>query len=51
MFFSDDMYSVLTILYNYLQMHNQISAFLKKNLRRRFVLHKKIILKYLCENC
>ena len=30
-FFSDGMYSVLTILCNYLQMINQITLFMKKN--------------------
>ena len=38
-FFSDDKYSVVTILYNYLQMNDQITLFLEKN-----------VLKYLCEN-
>ena len=31
-FFSDGMYSVLTILCNYLQMMNQITLFMKKNI-------------------
>ena len=31
-FFSDGMYSVLTILCNYLQIINQITLFMKKNI-------------------
>ena len=39
-FFSDDKYSVLTIVCNYLQMNNQISLFLKKICVRK--LHRKV---------
>ena len=39
-FFLVDKYSAVIILCNYLQINNDITLFLKKN-----------ILKYLCENC
>ena len=34
--FSDDKYSVVTMLYNYLQINNQITLFLKKNVFKHY---------------
>ena len=46
-FFSDGMYSVLSVLYNYLQFNNQITLFMKKKKKNIDV---KIVLKILIQN-